>query len=223
MWGTQTPLEATLLGRGEGALEGWAAQGRVGSSKWPKHRGEVVTEERWAEMLSDLRDGQKGTAAKAKELRQQRKKQRVERAAAEAEAKRREQAERAAARQRASENRKKQLVLHRVDRESQGGVFDRQWEKGEGVWVRTARPPGRSMGWLESKSAVTSVHEAKCWAEGRSGIRKAVRGRWLEWAAGEGVYRLEVGGGVRIFPADQPDGGAGTASDDGVQIDHHGR
>ena len=59
MWGLQTPLEAALSGRGEDALEGWAARGRVGSSKWPKHRGGLVSEERWAEMLNDLRDRQK--------------------------------------------------------------------------------------------------------------------------------------------------------------------
>ena len=58
MWVVQTPLEATLMGRGGDALGGWAAQGRVGSSKWPKHslRGEVVSEERytWAELLRGL-------------------------------------------------------------------------------------------------------------------------------------------------------------------------
>ena len=90
MWGMQTPLEATLMGGGEDALEGWAARGRVGSSKWPKHRGEVVSEERWAEMLRDLRDRQREAMARVKDLRQQRKKQRVERAAVEAETKRRE-------------------------------------------------------------------------------------------------------------------------------------
>ena len=93
-------------------------------------------------MLNDLRDRQKVSTAGAKELRQQRKKQRAGRAAAEAETKKREQAERAAARLRASENKKKQPVLHRVDREGQGRVFDKHWEKGEGFWIRTARPPG---------------------------------------------------------------------------------
>ena len=73
MWGVQTPLEATLMGRGEDALGGWAAQGRVGSSKWPKHRGEVVSEERWAEMLRDLRDRQRETTARAKECDSRRK------------------------------------------------------------------------------------------------------------------------------------------------------
>ena len=87
----------------------------MGSFKWPKHRGEVVTEEQWAELLTDFARPAEEAMAKAKELRQQRKKQRVERAAAEAETKRREQAERAAARQRASENRKRQPVLRRVD------------------------------------------------------------------------------------------------------------
>jgi len=197
MWGVQTPLEATLMGRGEDALGGWAAQGRVGSSKWPKHRGEVVSEERWAEMLRDLRDRQRETTARAKELQQQRKRQRVERAAVEAETKRREQAERAAARQRASENKKKQPVLHRVDREGHGGVFDKQWEKGEGFWVRTARPPGRGMEWLGGKAASTSVHEAKRWPEGRSNTRKAVLGRWLEWVADVASYRQGEGGEVR--------------------------
>ena len=117
-------------------------------------------EEQWAEMLSDLRGRKKETAAKAKELRQQRKKQRVERAAAEAQTKRREQAERAAARQRASENRKKQPALHRVDREGQGGEFDKQWGRlgGAGFWVWTARPPGRGTKWLGGKAAVAGVH-----------------------------------------------------------------
>ena len=55
---------------------------------------------------------------------------------------------------------------------------------------------------------------------GRSGVRKAVRGRWLEWAAGESCW-LEEGGGVWIVPADQPDGGADTESSHGVQIDHN--
>ena len=67
-------MEAALIGRGEEVLEGWAARGRVGSSKWPKHRSEVVSEERWAEMLKDLQDRQRGAMAKVKELRQQRKK-----------------------------------------------------------------------------------------------------------------------------------------------------
>ena len=35
MWGLQTPLEATLSGKGEDALDEWAARGRVGSSRWP--------------------------------------------------------------------------------------------------------------------------------------------------------------------------------------------
>ena len=153
------------------------------------YRGEVVSEERWAEMLRDLRDRQREAMARVKDLRQQRKKQRVERAAVEAETKRRKQAERAAARQRASENRKKQPVLHRVDREGQGGVFDKQWERGEGYWVRTARPAGRGTEWLEGKAARTSAHEAKRWPEGRSNICKAVRGRWLEWEADEGSCR----------------------------------
>ena len=131
-WKAQTPLEAILVGKGDGALEDWATQGRVSSSKCPKHRGEVVTKDRWEELIRDLKDRQQAAEAKIKELRQQRKRQRVERAAAEAAGRRKEQEERSAARQQASENRKKQPVLHRVDREGQGGVFDSQWEKGEG-------------------------------------------------------------------------------------------
>ena len=47
MWGLQTPLEATLSGKGEEALDEWEARGREGSSNWSKHRGAVVSEERW--------------------------------------------------------------------------------------------------------------------------------------------------------------------------------
>ena len=84
------------------------------------------------ELILDLRDRQQAAEAKVKELRQQRKRQRVELAAAEAAAKRKEQEERSAARGQASANRKRHPVLHRVDREDQGGVFDSQWEKGYG-------------------------------------------------------------------------------------------
>ena len=63
-------------------------------------------------------------------------------------------------------------------------MFDKQWEKGEGFWVRKTRPPGRGTEWLKSKATTTSVHEAKRWPEGRAAIRRAVRGRWLEWVAG---------------------------------------
>ena len=149
---------------------------------------------RGEELLSDFQDQQKAAMAKVKELRQQRK-QLMGKAAAEAETKRREQAVRTAARQRASvKTEKKQPVLHRVDRESQGGVYDWQWEKGEGVWVRlvwvhTACPPGRSTGWLEGRSAVTSVQEAKRRADGalgrsQGGQRAMARmGRWGELLA----------------------------------------
>ena len=194
MWGVQTPLEASLIGRGEEALEGWAARGRVGSSRWPKHRGEVVSEERWAEMLKELRDRQNEAMARVKEMRQQMKRQRVERAAMEAETKRRDQAERAAERQRASENRKRQPVLHRVSGEGHGGEFDKQWGRGVGFWVRTARPPGRGLKWLEGKAVRTSVHEAKRWPEGRPGIRKAVVGQYLRWVADEALGCQEGGG-----------------------------
>ena len=60
--------------------------------------------------------------------------------------------------------------------------------------MRTARPLGRGMEWLGSKGTVTKVSEAKRWAEGRSYIRKAARGRWLEWLAEEGAY--QQGGGA---------------------------
>ena len=76
-------------------------------------------------------------------------------------------------------NRNKQPVWHQVDREGQGGVFDKQWEKGEGFWVQTAHPPGWGTEWLEGEAAVMSVHKAKRWPEGRSDIRKAVRPRTL--------------------------------------------
>ena len=85
-------------------------------------------------------------------------------------------------------------MLHQVDREGQGGVFDKQWKRGERYWVRTARPAGRGTKWLEGKAARTSVHEAKRWPEGRSNICKAVRGRWLEWMADEASYRQGEGG-----------------------------
>ena len=88
-WKDQTPLEATLQGKGEAALEDWASQGRVGTSKWPRQRGEVVTEEQWSEMLRDLRERQKATTERVMEIRQQRKKQKQERAEEEAAARRR--------------------------------------------------------------------------------------------------------------------------------------
>ena len=108
----RTPLEATLKGKGEAALEGWASQGRVGTSKWPRQRGKVVTEERWSEMLRDLHDRQKATTERAMETRQQQKRHRLERAEEEAAARRRVQEERSAARLKASKDRKKQPVLH---------------------------------------------------------------------------------------------------------------
>ena len=78
------PLEAALQGKGEAALEDWAAQGRVGSSKWPRQWGEVVAEEQWEAMLRELRERQKATTEKAMELRQQQKKRKQERAEEEA-------------------------------------------------------------------------------------------------------------------------------------------
>ena len=184
----------------------------MGSSKWPKQRGEVVTKERWEELIytKEMKDRQQVAEARRKELKQQHKRRRVEHATAVAAAKRKEQEERSAAKQRASANRNKQPVWHQVDREGQGGVFDKQWEKGEGFWVRTARPPGRGTEWLEGKAAVTSVHEAKRWPEGRSDIRKAVRGRWLEWVADDDSYRQAEGGEVRaeIGSANQPEVGS---------------
>ena len=98
-------------------------------------------------------------------------------------------------------------MLHRVDREGQGGVFDKQCERGEGFWVRTARPSGRGTKWLDGKAARTSVHEAKRWPEGRSSIRKAARGHWLEWVADEVSYRQEEGGEsqAEMAPANQPE------------------
>ena len=107
IWRAQTSLDATLQGKGEVALEDLASQGRMGSSKWPTQRGEVVMEERWVELPRDLRDRQKAAIARVHEIRQQRKKQRVERAAGEAATKKKAQEERAAARQWASKNRKK--------------------------------------------------------------------------------------------------------------------
>ena len=58
-WRDQTPLEAVLPGRGVEALEGWAAHGQMGSSKWPKHRGEVIDEEQWEAMIQDLKERQR--------------------------------------------------------------------------------------------------------------------------------------------------------------------
>ena len=83
MEGSDTPRSNTTR-KGEAALEGWASQGRVGTSKWPRQRGEVVTEERWSEMLRDLRDRQKATTERVMEIRQQRKRHRLERAEEEA-------------------------------------------------------------------------------------------------------------------------------------------
>ena len=112
-------------------------------------------------------------------------------------AKRQEQEQRSAARLRASADRKRQPVLHRVDGDNRGGVFDRIWSRSEGVWVRTLRPPGRGTGWLGDKGARTSVREAKRWTEGRLSVRQAVLGGWLKWereAEGLGHQEHQHGG-----------------------------
>ena len=120
------------------------------------------------------------------------KKQEQERAEEEAAAKKRAQEERSAARLKVSKDKKKQPVLHRVDRESHGGVFDKMWERGKGVWVRTARPLQRATAWLSQKAPVTSVQEAKNWPEDRTKIRIAVSGGWLEWAEGENACQHDT-------------------------------
>ena len=85
-----------LPGRGEEVLEGWAADGRVGSSKWSNHRGGLLDEEQWDIMLQDLKDRQQVAVEQVKEIRQKRRRQQLEQTAAAAEAKLREQAARAA-------------------------------------------------------------------------------------------------------------------------------
>ena len=191
-WRDQTPLEGVLATQVEVTMEEWGECGRMGSSKWKKHRGEVVGQEQWDKLLRDLRRQQKDREDAAKERRAVLRRERAERVAEEKEAKRQEQERRSAARLRASADRKRQPVLHRVDGENRGGVFDRIWSRGEGVWVRTSRPPGRGMSWLGNKSACTSVREAKQWTEGRLSVRQAVLGGWLKWEQGaEGMSHNE--------------------------------
>ena len=140
-----TPFEAMLHGQGQEVLRGWAAEGRVGSSRWQRHRGGILDEAQWDVMLKDLKDRQQKAVERVKEIRQQRKRQRLEQAAAAAEARLREQAAKAAERLAASANKKRQPVLHRVDGEGHGGMFDKTWVKGEGVLVRTKKRLGRNM------------------------------------------------------------------------------
>ena len=225
-WKDRTPLEAALQGKGEAALEDWAAQGRVGSSKWPRQRGEVVAKEQWEAMLRELRERQKATTEKAMELRQQQKKRKQERAEEEAAAKRRTQEERSAARLKASRDKKKQPVLHRVDRESHGGVFDKMWRKGKGVWVRTARPLGRTTEWLRQKAPVTSVQDAKNWPENRMKIRMAVSGGWLEWAEEESAGQSARGtdSGPPASSRDgEPSARPGGQGESNVEVAEEGR
>lgn len=191
-WRDQTPLEGVLATQVEATMEEWGEWGRVGSSKWKKHRGEVVGQEQWDELLRDLRRRQQEREGAEKERRAALRRERAERVAEEKRAKRQEQEQRSAARLRASADRKRQPVLHRVDGENRGGVSDRIWTRGEGVWVRTSRPPGRGMSWLGNKSECTSVREAKQWPEGRLSVRQAVLGGWLKWEQeAEGTSRDE--------------------------------
>ena len=44
LWADWTALGTVLPGKGDAVMEEWAVQGRVSSSRWTKHRGEVVEE-----------------------------------------------------------------------------------------------------------------------------------------------------------------------------------
>ena len=140
-WRDQNPLEAMLPGQGKGA-----ATSAIGSSRWQKHRGGLLDETQWDITLKDLKDRQQIAVERVKEIRQQYKRQRLEQAMAAAESRLREQAAKAAERLAASANKKRQPVLHRVDGEGRGGLLDKTWMKGEGVWVRTEKRLGRGTG-----------------------------------------------------------------------------
>ena len=146
-------------------MEEWEQQGREGSSGWRKHRRDAIRQEQWDELLRDLKGRQQERERAVKEERAERRRVRAEQVAEARRVARQEQERRSEAKLRAAADRKRQPVLHRVDGESRGGAFDRIWNRGEGVWVRTARPPGRGMDWLESMAARTSVSEAKQWPE----------------------------------------------------------
>ena len=85
-------------------------------------------------------------------------------------------------------------------------MFDRLWERGEGMWVRTARPLSRATAWLSQKDPVTSVQEAENWPERRMKVRTAVRGRWLEWAEEESTRQRAEGAEGPGLPAPSGDG-----------------
>ena len=122
----------------------------MGSSKWPKQRGEVVTKERWEELIytKEMKDRQQAGEARRKELKQQHKRRRVEHAAAVAAAKRKEQEERSEAKQRASANRNKQPVLHQVDREAKAGCLTNSGRKARGFgYGLHAHLVGERNGW----------------------------------------------------------------------------
>lgn len=53
-WRDQAPLEGVLATQVEVMMEEWGECGCVGSSKWKKHRGEVVGQEQWDKLLRDL-------------------------------------------------------------------------------------------------------------------------------------------------------------------------
>ena len=59
MWADQTPLETVLPGRGDAVMEEWAVHGRVSASWWMKHRGEVVEEGVWLDMIEELKQRQR--------------------------------------------------------------------------------------------------------------------------------------------------------------------
>ena len=164
--------------------------------------------------LRDLRRRQHERDSAAKERRAELRRESTERAAEATRPKRQEQERKSAARLRASADRKRQPVLHRVDGESRGGVFDRIWSRGEGMWVRTARPPGRGMSWLESKSNCTSVRDPKRWPEGRLSVRQAVLGGWLRETEGTSCDAHQPAGAVdagEIGAAERRAGEVGVA------------
>ena len=103
----------------------------------------------------------------------------------------REQAAKAEANLAASANRKRQPVLHRVDGASRGGLFDKIWMKGEGLWIQTEKRLGRGMEWLANEGPRISVREAWGRPGDRHRLRNAVLGRWLRWEGTEGDHQLE--------------------------------
>ena len=67
---------------GDTAMEEWAIQGRVSSSRWTKHRGGVVEEGVWLDMIQGLKQRQRAAVEGLQADRRERKRERAEQAAA---------------------------------------------------------------------------------------------------------------------------------------------